>query len=139
MGFHVVCPGFVQTGDPAGRGGEGTKETIPAEIKMPFIKGAVAAARKMNNNPKRESHGSQFFIMKWRYPEFNNQYTVFGRVTRGWDVLDKIPLGEKEKNYQIPPDEEVKIITAELENKPEASPAASQGSTEPVSGNPAPK
>jgi len=89
IGFHVVCPGFVQTGDPSGRGEEGTKETIPAEIKMPFIKGAVAAARKMNDNPKRESHGSQFFIMKWDYPEFNNQYTVFGRVTRGWDVLEK--------------------------------------------------
>jgi len=112
--FHRACPGFVQGGDPTGTGKGGPVETIPAEIKRPHVRGSVAAARKSDDrNPRRESHGSQFFIMKFNHPRFDGQYTVFGQVIEGMDVVDKIPLGDREESYQIPPATGEKILRAE--------------------------
>lgn len=102
--FHRVIKGFmIQTGDPYTKdpsksdlyGTGGPEYTIPAEIMTQFThkKGALAAARKSDMvNPKKESSGSQFYIVE----DSNNcvhldgQYTIFGETVKGLDVVDKI-------------------------------------------------
>jgi cyclophilin family peptidyl-prolyl cis-trans isomerase len=101
--FHRVIPNFmIQGGDPnskpdgqgrVGTGGPGY--TIPAEINSAFNhkKGALAAARLGDQmNPKRASSGSQFYIVNANSGAhfLNGQYTIFGEVLEGLDVVDKI-------------------------------------------------
>jgi len=97
--FHRVIPGFmIQGGDPNskdndrsndGLGGPGY--TIPAEIKLKHQKGSVASARLGDaQNPKRESSGSQFYIVTGEASHLDGQYTVFGKVIKGLEVAEKI-------------------------------------------------
>lgn len=90
--FHRVADGFViQGGDPNGDGTGGPGYTVPAEIKLPHLKYSVATARQGDNvNPNRESSGSQFYIALEALPMLDGQYTVFGKVVAGTDVVDKI-------------------------------------------------
>jgi peptidyl-prolyl cis-trans isomerase B (cyclophilin B) len=94
--FHRVEPGFViQGGDPLGNGTGGPGYTIPAEIKGKHTKGAIAMARLPDNvNPKRDSSGSQFYITLDATPFLDGQYTAFGQVTQGMDVVQKIARGD---------------------------------------------
>ncbi len=95
--FHRVEPGFViQGGDPSGNGTGGPGYTIPAEIKHKHVQGALAWARTGDAvNPQRRSSGSQFYITLEATPFLDNQYTVFGQVTKGMDVVAKIRPGDK--------------------------------------------
>ncbi len=128
--FHRVINGFmVQGGDPESRnaaagmplGSGGPGYQIPAEFvdSLVHIRGALAAAR--TNNPKKESSGSQFYIVHGKpvnkqqldyleankglkysaeqrkiymetggTPFLDKEYTVFGRIVKGFDVLEKI-------------------------------------------------
>ena len=98
--FHRVIPGFmIQGGDPNskdadpsndGLGGPGY--TVPAEIKLPHLRGSVATARTGDQvNPSRASSGSQFFIDVAPQRSLDEGgYTVFGEVIQGMDVVDKI-------------------------------------------------
>uniref|UniRef100_A0A832I1M7 Peptidyl-prolyl cis-trans isomerase n=1 Tax=Eiseniibacteriota bacterium TaxID=2212470 RepID=A0A832I1M7_UNCEI len=98
--FHRVIPGFmIQGGDPNtkndnpnddGLGGPGY--TVPAEIGLPHVRGAVATARQADAiNPKRASNASQFFIDVADQPSLDRDgYTVFGHVISGMDVVDRI-------------------------------------------------
>jgi cyclophilin family peptidyl-prolyl cis-trans isomerase len=97
--FHRVIKGFmIQGGDPTGtgRGGESawggrfndeTNATSPL-YKTGYKKGTVAMA-----NAGPNTNGSQFFIMHVDYPLPPN-YTIFGKVTSGLDVVDKIATTE---------------------------------------------
>ncbi|MEA2329821.1 MAG: dolichyl-diphosphooligosaccharide---protein glycosyltransferase [Thermoanaerobaculia bacterium] len=93
--FHRVIPGFmIQGGDPNtisgspstwGTGGSG--KNIAAEFNsVKHVRGIVSMAR--SNSP--DSASSQFFIMVATAPSLDNQYSVFGQVTKGMDVADKI-------------------------------------------------
>ncbi len=104
--FHRVIPDFViQGGDPLskdndrnndGRGGPGY--TLPAEIKMPHKRGFVGAARQPDNvNPEKRSNGSQFYICLKDLPHLDGNYTVFGRVIEGMEVVDKIASVPRDK------------------------------------------
>ncbi|MCS7003914.1 MAG: peptidylprolyl isomerase [Cytophagales bacterium] len=102
--FHRVIKDFIiQAGDPytkpgadstrIGIGGPGY--TLPAEIIPHFRheRGTVAAARQMDAiNPKRESSGSQFYIVQSEKgaPHLDGSYTIFGKVIRGIEIVDKI-------------------------------------------------
>ncbi len=91
--FHRIVPGFViQGGDPTGTGRGGPGYTIPAEISdLKHTTGAVACARLPDQvNPKRESSGSQFYITLKPTPFLDGQYTIFGYVVKGMDVVQKI-------------------------------------------------
>ena len=97
--FHRVFPGaFVQVGDPSSRWGQadrtgtgGPGYTIPAEIKLHHEKGSVAMARLPDSiNPAKNSNGSQFYACLKPMPKLDGQYTVFGEVLEGLDVLDYI-------------------------------------------------
>ncbi|MDD5773272.1 MAG: peptidylprolyl isomerase [bacterium] len=90
--FHRVEPGFViQGGDPKGNGTGGPGYQIKAEFnKQPHLEGTVAMARSQNP----DSAGSQFYICLAPAPFLNGQYTVFGQVIEGIDVVHKIAVGD---------------------------------------------
>lgn len=90
--FHRVVEGFmIQGGDPKGDGTGGPGYTIPAEIGLKHTKGAIAMARLGDQvNPKKDSSGSQFYVTLDKQPMLDGQYTVFGYVTSGIEVVDKI-------------------------------------------------
>ncbi len=138
--FHRVINGFmIQGGDPRsksrdnpatlGQGGPGY--TLEQEIGLLHFKGALSAARLPDQmNPKKESSGSQFFIVQGTvlndqqlnameqhkgikyseaqrnlykelggFPSLDMDYTVFGEVVEGMEVIDKIagvPTGERD-------------------------------------------
>jgi peptidyl-prolyl cis-trans isomerase B (cyclophilin B) len=94
--FHRVEPGFViQGGDPLGSGRGGPGYTVPAEIKLPHVEGAIAMARQGDQvNPTRASSGSQFYITLAQTPFLDGGYTAFGRVIGGMDVVKSIAVGD---------------------------------------------
>ena len=91
--FHRVIDGFMaQTGDPTGTGTGGSdKPDLKAEFSSePHVRGTVSAARTANPN----SANSQFFICFDRAPWLDKQYSVWGTVVEGMDVIDTIKRGE---------------------------------------------
>jgi len=94
--FHRVEPGFViQGGDPLGDGTGGPGYTVPAEIQLPHVEGAIAMARRGDQvNPSRASSGSQFYIALNALPQLDGEYTVFGEVAEGMDVIKSIEIGD---------------------------------------------
>jgi cyclophilin family peptidyl-prolyl cis-trans isomerase len=99
MRFHRIFPHrLVQTGDPKSRHGESERSgtggpgyTVPAEIRLKHERGAVAASRRPDGvNPTRSSNGSQFYVCLEPLPSLDGQYTVFGRVTEGLEILEAI-------------------------------------------------
>ena len=153
--FHRIIQNFmIQTGDPESKtakpgqmlGNGGPGYTIPAEF-VPGLyhkRGAVAAARMGDNvNPRKESSGSQFYIVDGRVfsttdlnriiqmtgkvysqeqvnaytsiggaPHLDGDYTVFGEVVSGMDIVDKIAAQQKDGRDR--PLEDIKIISAEI-------------------------
>ncbi len=109
--FHRVITGFMaQTGDPTGTGTGGSKlPDLPAEFSnAPFKRGTLGAAR--TNNPNTAN--SQFFIVLEASPHLNGQYTLFGEVTSGMEIVDKIKKGEGESGMVFNPDTIVKMQLA---------------------------
>lgn len=94
--FHRVEPGFViQGGDPLGQGNGGPGYTIPGEFKLKHIEGALAMARLGDQvNPNRESSGSQFYITLAPTEFLDGQYSVFGKVEAGMEVVRSIQVGD---------------------------------------------
>ena len=153
--FHRIIQNFmIQTGDPESKtakpgqmlGNGGPGYTIPAEF-VPGLyhkRGAVAAARMGDNvNPRKESSGSQFYIVDGRVfntneinrviqmtgktysmdqikdytsiggaPHLDGDYTVFGEVVSGMEIVDKIAAQQKDGRDR--PLEDIKIISAEI-------------------------
>jgi len=107
MRFHRAFPGtLLQTGDPYSKRGPsartgtgGPHYTLPAEIRLPVARGAVAMARiEGPNNPARVSNGSQFFVALKPLNELNGQYTVFGRILEGLEDLEEISRLNTDRN-----------------------------------------
>lgn len=94
--IHRVEPGFViQGGDPAGNGTGGPGYTVPAEIGLPHMEGSIAMARLSDAvNPDKNSSGSQFYIALQDLPQLDGEYTVFGQVTAGMDVVKATTKGD---------------------------------------------
>lgn len=94
--FHRVVPGFViQGGDPQGTGTGGPGYNIPPEIKSKHTLGALAMARQSGPAQTTPSSGSQFYITLAPQPGLDGDYTVFGQVTQGMDVVQKVAVGDK--------------------------------------------
>lgn len=110
--FHRVIDGFMaQTGDPTGTGTGGSDlPNVPAEFsKAPFKRGALGMARADDPN----SGNSQFFICFADSDFLNGQYTLFGQVIDGMDVVDKIKKGSQADNGMVTdPDKIVKMELA---------------------------
>jgi peptidylprolyl isomerase len=109
--FHRVIDGFMaQTGDPTGTGTGGSQlPDLKAEFtSTPFKRGTLGMARA--SSP--DSANSQFFICLGDASFLNGQYTAFGQVTAGMDVVDKIKKGASDDNGKVTaPD---KIVTMRL-------------------------
>jgi peptidyl-prolyl cis-trans isomerase B (cyclophilin B) len=103
--FHRVEPGFViQGGDPHSRDGSGPEGTggpgynLAAEFNSrPHLDGTVAMARA--GHP--DSAGSQFYICLGRQAFLDGNYTVFGQVTEGLDVVRSITRGDVMESVTI--------------------------------------
>ena len=99
--FHRVEPGFVvQGGDPDGNGTGGPGYKLKAEFNSrPHVRGTVAMAR--SGHP--DSAGSQFYICLDDARFLDNQYTVFGQMTGGFEALDAIRVGDVMTAVSIEP------------------------------------
>ena len=110
--FHRVIPGFMaQGGDPTGTGTGGSNlANIPAEFTVePFKRGTLGMARASDPN----SANSQFFIMFGDGSFLNGQYTVFGEVVQGMDIVDRIKKGDANNNGKVTnPDKIVRMQLA---------------------------
>jgi len=110
--FHRVIPGFMaQTGDPTGTGaGKSDLPNLPAEFTdTPFKRGTLGMARSQDPN----SANSQFFICLADSSFLDGQYTVFGEVIAGMDVVDRIKKGSKENDGAVTnPDRIIKMQLA---------------------------
>ncbi|ACD90840.1 MAG: peptidylprolyl isomerase [Chlorobium limicola] len=120
--FHRVIEDFmIQTGDPLSRHDEkrmlhgtgGPSYRIPAEIRHANKKGTLAAAR--DNNPEKASSGSQFYINHTDNAFLDGQYTVFGIVETGLDVVDAIAVVETDFNDNPLQPVIIKSITATVQ------------------------
>jgi cyclophilin family peptidyl-prolyl cis-trans isomerase len=115
LSFHRVIEGVMaQAGEPQGTGPRGVSYTIPAEIKRPHRRGSVGAARRFLNNPTRESNGSQFYICFTAQPRLDGEYTVFGQVIEGMDVVDKLKRGDGASGVMVPPNSGDKLLKVEV-------------------------
>jgi len=145
--FHRVVddPYYIaQGGDPTGTGtGDSDLPNVNAEFSnLPHVRGTVSAARRgaaegatpEQEEAARNSANSQFFIMFRPFLSFDENYTVFGRVTSGMEWVDKIERGE-------PPANPTKILHAYIESDnppayqapPPEAPAALPEGEKPVS------
>lgn len=90
--FHRVVPNFVvQGGDPRGDGWGDAGYNIRSEFNhFPFDEGVLGIA-----HAGKDTGGSQFFITHSPQPHLDGRYTVFGKVRRGMDVVNKIDQGDK--------------------------------------------
>ena len=91
LAFHRVVPNFVaQDGDPTGTGWGGPGYAIRCEYnRRRYGTGTVGMALS-----GKDTGGSQWFITHSPQPHLDGRYTVFGQVTKGFDVLARITLGD---------------------------------------------
>ncbi len=96
--FHRREEGFViQGGDPEGTGAGGPGYQFEdEEVTKNYDKGIVAMA-----NAGPNTNGSQFFIILADNDTLPKQYTIFGKVTKGLDVVDKIQVGDKMEKVEV--------------------------------------
>lgn len=108
--FHIAIrspkPYRVQVGDPASKSGDidsagsgGSGSTVPyEETGMPNIAGAVGLSHEPND---KDSGDSQFYILLGSARFLDGSYTVFGKVTDGMDVVNKIEKGDRIEKVTI--------------------------------------
>lgn len=106
--FHRVIPGFMAQGGDGGRGdgtGGSSKPNLKQEFsKEPHVRGVCSMARTSDPN----SANSQFFIVFDDARFLDSQYTVWGEVASGMELIDALPKGE-------PPRAPGKIVKARAE------------------------
>jgi cyclophilin family peptidyl-prolyl cis-trans isomerase len=99
--FHRVEPGFViQGGCPHGTGTGGSGKTIKLEVS-PSLKHGEAGAVAMARSQNPDSASSQFYITLGPAPFLDGNYAVFGRVTEGMEVVQKIRVGDRMTSVRI--------------------------------------
>jgi cyclophilin family peptidyl-prolyl cis-trans isomerase len=117
--FHRVNPTVIQSGDPLSKDddpsndgtGNSTKPNVKAEFSdIPYDTGIVGAARTQDVN----SANSQFFIMLKREPQFDEKYTVFGKVVDGMNNARTIAGAPRDRER---PMENIKIKSVTIQPK----------------------
>jgi peptidyl-prolyl cis-trans isomerase B (cyclophilin B) len=91
--FHRVIADFmIQSGDPTGTGRGGPGYKFADELEDNPLKHERGVISMANAGPN--TNGSQFFITHLPTPHLNGKHTVFGKVTKGQDVVDAIRQGD---------------------------------------------
>ena len=116
--FHRIIKDFmVQTGDPTGTGSGGPGYRFPDEpVVRKYEKGILAMA-----NAGPNTNGSQFFIVHGSAVNLPPNYTIFGTVTRGMDVVDAIassPVGRSPSGEQSMPQTDIRIKLVGVSSEP---------------------
>lgn len=113
--FHRVIEGFMaQTGDPTGTGmGGSERPDLKAEFTMEsHVRGTASMAR--SGHP--DSANSQFFIVFADAPHLDGQYTVWGQVTEGMDLIDQLKRGAPGSGSVDDPDKMISMkVAADVE------------------------
>ncbi|KKS32563.1 MAG: Peptidyl-prolyl cis-trans isomerase cyclophilin type [Candidatus Amesbacteria bacterium GW2011_GWA2_42_12] len=91
--WHRVEDWVVQGCDPKGNGTGGESNLSTETSNESFLVGGVGVARKAS--PKEFSNDSQFFIVKKDSQFLDGEYTYFGKVIEGMDIVNKIQIGDK--------------------------------------------
>lgn len=110
--FHRVIPDlFAQTGDPSGTGKGNPGYYIITEIDpaLSFEKPGMVAM--VNSGP--DTSGSQFFITSAATTQYNGQYTIFGQLVRGMDVLKQLTPRDPQPGAESPPGDALLSVTIE--------------------------
>lgn len=97
--FHRVIDGFMaQTGDPKGDGTGGSGQNLDAEFSgEAHVEGTCSMARAADP----DSADSQFFIMLATSPHLDSQYSIWGQVVEGMDLVHKIKKGDGMMNGSV--------------------------------------
>jgi cyclophilin family peptidyl-prolyl cis-trans isomerase len=97
--FHRVEDWVIQGGDPQGNGtgGPGWNIKLETNPQLKNVRGALAMARSR----EPDSAGSQFYILKTDASWLDGQYAVFGKVTKGLEVVDRIAIGDKMQEVKL--------------------------------------
>ena len=112
--FHRVVPGlFAQTGDPSGTGKGNPGYYIITEIDPSLTFDKPGKVAMVNSGP--DTSGSQFFITYSPTLDYNGQYTIFGEVLSGMDVLEKLTPRDAQPGTDTPPGD--KLISISIEEK----------------------
>ncbi len=104
--FGAIRPGeVVQGGDPPNKVVAGKVAwTLPAEFsEIKHVRGTVGMRRSPSIvNPERRSHPTEFYITLTRYPHLDGMYSVFGKVSSGIDVVERLEQGDKILKVSLP-------------------------------------
>jgi cyclophilin family peptidyl-prolyl cis-trans isomerase len=110
--FHRVIPDlFAQTGDPSGTGKGNPGYYVITEIDPSLTFDRSGMVAMVNSGP--DTSGSQFFITYAPTTQFNGQYTIFGEVLTGMDVLKKLTPRDAQPGSDTPPGDKLINITIE--------------------------
>jgi cyclophilin family peptidyl-prolyl cis-trans isomerase/protein-disulfide isomerase len=112
--FHRVIPDvFAQTGDPSGTGKGNPGYYVITEIDPSLTFDRPGLVAMVNSGP--DTSGSQFFITYAPTPQYNGQYTIFGEVLSGMDVLKQLTPRDAQPGSDTPPGDKLLRITIEEE------------------------
>jgi cyclophilin family peptidyl-prolyl cis-trans isomerase/protein-disulfide isomerase len=110
--FHRVIPDlFAQTGDPSGTGKGNPGYYVITEINSSLIFDKPGMVAMVNSGP--DTSGSQFFITYAPTMQYNGQYTIFGQVLSGMDVLKQLRPRDAQPGIDTPPGDKLLRVTIE--------------------------
>lgn len=113
VSWHRVLPGFVaQTGDPSGTGFGGPGYIFKNETSdsLKFDRAGLLAMA----NSGVDTNGSQFFITYAEAPSLDGGYTIFGEVTSGMDVVEKLTPRDPSKEGELPVGDTILSVSIEV-------------------------